>query len=134
MGIPYNLARILTYFQRKIEAYDIVREFVNFEPIITNTEKYSFVGVFIPPTDQELMLFDEGEISQGVMMVYVPSKIVLHVNNSILSEQSIGKQSIVIFDGMDFRVKNVSNRAIDGMYRKYALTRFMKERINAGNG
>jgi len=128
MPLPYNLSRVLGFFQRTIQAYDIVGGIVDHEFTQTSTESYSFVGVLIPPTDKDLNLFDEGELANGAMVLYVSNSVQLHVNDAIANQGQTMRQTIVVFDNDRFRVKGQSNRSSDGLHRKYTLVRYLEER------
>ena len=130
MAIPYNVARVITYFQRKIDAYDLVCEIVDHECVVTKQKPYSFIGVLIPPTDKDLQLFDEGEIANGAMVLYVKDTIKLNMCDSISTVTPGQKQTIVLFDGDEYRVKSYSNRSSDGLHRKYGVVRYIPERSN----
>lgn len=133
MGIPYNVSRVLTFFQRKIYAYDLYGEIRDHSYMLLDSSPYAFIGVLIPPTDQDLQLFDEGEISAGAMILYVISKIELHIADDINQLTDGIRQTIVQFDGRDYRVKGQSNRKEDGLHRKYTLVRYMGKRTNGDN-
>lgn len=133
MPIPYNVSRVLSFFQKKIFAYDLYGEIQDHAYALLATSPYSFVGVLIPPTDQDLQLFDEGEISSGAMILYVISKTELHIADDISRLSDEIRQTIVQFDGRDYRVKGQSNRKEDGIHRKYTLVRYMGKRTNGNN-
>lgn len=130
MPIPYNVSRVLTYFQRRIQAYDIVGSLSDYEFSKTYSQPYSFVGVLIPPTNKDLSLFDEGELATGALVVYVPKTVTLHMADAVTSVQNEQRQTIVLFDGDEYRVKGLSNRDSDGLHKKYTLVRFMEGRTN----
>lgn len=133
MPIPYNVSRVLSYFQRRVSAYDLYGEIKDHAYVLLATSPYTFAGVLIPPTDQDLQLFDEGELSAGAMILYVVSNIKLNIADDISQLTDEIRQTIVQFDGRDYRVKGQSNRKDDGIHRKYTLVRYMGKRSNGNN-
>lgn len=128
MPLPYAVNRVLSFFLRKVEAYDLIYQAgENFSAEVNRTPKYSFSGVLIPPTDKDLQLFDEGELANGAMTLYVNKDVKLHFNDAA-DPGDVMKQTIVLFDGDQYRVKGYSNRAEDGLHRKYTMVRYMPRR------
>jgi len=130
MPIPYNVAKVLAYFHRSIQAYDIVGTIVDHEVARQKSAVYSFVGVVIPPTNKDLELFDEGELASGSLIVYVPKNVRLYICDAVANIQDGQRQTIVLFDDDEYRVKGISNRASDGLHRKYTMTRYLEGRSN----
>lgn len=132
MALPYNVAIVLRYFLRRITAYDLTIDYVDHEAKTTKGPEYHFSGVLLPPTDKDINLFDEGELANGAMTLYVNKRIKLHINSELewgetfLSRQR--KQTIILFDGDEYRVKGYSNRSDDGIHRKYTLVRYIDGR------
>ena len=128
MPLPYGVNRVLSFFLRRVEAYDLVMQDGNgFEAEPHRTPRYSFSGVLIPPTDKDLQLFDEGEIASGAMTLYVNKDVKLHCNDAV-DPGEVSRQTIVCFDGDEYRVKGYSNRSADGLHRKYTMVRYMPRR------
>lgn len=134
MPLPYNVARILPYFYRKIRAYDLVGGVDGYQAVMSRTPEYTFIGVMIPPTDKDLSLFDEGEMAQGAMVLYVKKNVRLYMGDAIELPGEGTRQTIVLFDGDEYRVKGYSNRSEDGLHRKYTLTRYIGGRSRANGG
>lgn len=128
MPLPYNVSRVLSFFNRRIFAYDLIGTTKDFRTQVLKGEKYSFLGVLIPPTDTELNLFDEGERASGAMVLYVNHKVELFMNDSKKPGEDF-KQTIIIFRGHEYRVKGCSDRCEDGLHRKYTVVRYMGDRI-----
>lgn len=124
MPLPYNVARILPYFNRTVEAYDLIGEFVDYEMKVSKSEPYTIIGTLIPPTDKDLNLFDEGEIASGAMVLYVNSSVKLSVADGFETATEPFRQTIIKFDGDEYRIKGYSNRATDGLHRKYTMVRY----------
>lgn len=124
MPIPYNVARILPYFNRVVKAYDLIGELVDFKMSVRKSDVYSIVGTLIPPTDKDLNLFDEGEIAGGAMVLYVNSSVKLYVADAFENATEEFRQTIILFDGDEYRIKGYSNRAADGLHRKYTMVRY----------
>lgn len=130
MALPLNVARVLTYFYRRITAYDLVGSIVDHEYKKTATDSYTFTGVLIPPTNKDLELFEEGELANGALVLYVNKAVQLYMADAVQNVSGDIRQTIVLFDGDEYRVKGYSNRSEDGIHRKYTLVRYMKERSN----
>ena len=134
MPLPYNVARVLPYFYRRITAYDLIGGMDNFRAVQSKTPTYTFIGVIIPPTDKDLQLFDEGELAQGSMVLYVKKNVKLHVADALPDENGQIRQTIILFDGDEYRVKGYSNRSEDGLHRKYTMVRYIGGRSGNGGG
>jgi hypothetical protein len=132
MPLPYNVARILPYFYRKIEAYDLIGGVDGYKSIMSRTPIYTFIGVMIPPTDKDLNLFDEGELAQGSMVLYVKNTVKLYMGDAVDEASRTTRQTIILFDGDEYRVKGYSNRALDGLHRKYTMVRYFGGRSATG--
>ena len=131
MPMPYNVDRVLPYFYRRINAYDLISAIDGYRTSQVKGEPYTFIGVLIPPTDKDLELFDEGEIAQGAMTLYVKSTVKLYMGDAIPSKDAEWRQTIVVYDGDEYRVKSYSNRSVDGNHRKYGLVRYVPGRSGA---
>ena len=128
MPLPYAVNRVLSFFLRRVEAYDLVYQAgEGFSAEVNRTPKYAFSGVLIPPTDKDLQLFDEGELANGAMILYVNKDVKLHFNDAA-DPGDVMRQTIVLFDGDEYRVKGYSNRSADGLHRKYTMVRYMPRR------
>ena len=128
MPLPYNVARILPYFNRAVEAYDLIGELVNYKIQVRKGEPYKVIGTLIPPTDKDLNLFDEGEIASGAMVLYVNCAVKLYVADGFENATEEFRQTIIKFDGDTYRIKGYSNRAADGLHRKYTMVRYFEGR------
>lgn len=131
MPLPYNVDRVLPYFYRAIRAYDLISEIGGYSARQTKSEPYTFIGVLIPPTDKDLELFDEGELASGAMTLYVHSTVKLHMGDGVASPDATWRQTIIQYDGDEYRVKSYSNRSQDGLHRKYGVVRYIPGRNDA---
>lgn len=129
MPLPYNVSRVLSFFNRKVIAYDLVGQIVDYKMQVSKSNQYSFLGVLIPPTDSDLTLFDEGERQVGAMVLYVGKNVELSIADSMSSNQKPFRQTIIIFKGNEYRVRGCSDREEDGLHRKYTLVRYIGGRV-----
>lgn len=126
MNPPFNMGPVLNRLIREVRAFDREGSLVDFEYQESSgpTRDYIFGGVLIPPNENDLNLFEEGEIRQGVMLCYVSAPRILYFHDMV-SPDSIVRQTY-IRNGPDvYRVKNAAQRTADGLYVKYTLVRMV---------
>lgn len=123
--IPISIVEVLDEFLRQITAYDETASIIDYkrrDPIVS--PDYVFPGVLIPPTDNDLQLFDEGDIKQGAIVIYSRGTELFYTD--IQSPTASQKQTYVRFEGSVYRIKSGSPRMSDGLYRKYGAVRYIK--------
>lgn len=124
--LPYDLSVVLCHFLRPVVCFDEFGKMENFEFVKTKSEKYSVLGVLIPPTDSDLQLFDEGELQTGSMILYTGSNVNLYFHDLIQKDQPEARQTYVCFQGRTYRIKGCSNRAEDGLHKKWTMVRYVE--------
>jgi len=124
--IPFNMIPVIASHIRPVTAFDRIGTTVDYQ-YQDNAEQsadYVFGGVLIPPTDNDLQYFEEGELRQGSMVLYVFGNRTLYFND--IANPTDSTTQTFVRDGTDvYRVKGRADRLVDGLYKKYALTRFI---------
>ncbi len=125
--IPLPVNRAVSMFSQKITAYDTEGSYVNHEWIDATGDDYTFAGKIAPASDKELELFEQGDISSGVLMVHVLSGVTLHFKDT--NQTSIeGTQTYIRHQGDVWRIKPISNRSNDGAHKRYGAVRYIERR------
>ena len=121
MSILMDMREVLDEFLRKITAYDRSDSIVDHQLSSSNGQDYTFAGVLLPTSDEDLQLLDEGEIKNGNITVYTRGKQLFF--KDIQSPDETAKQTFIYHNNKVFRIKTESDRTDDGMFIKYIAVR-----------
>jgi hypothetical protein len=120
--IPFDMLPVLDEFIRRITAYDEVTGIIDYKMRNKTTgADYTFAGVLIPPSDEDLQLLDEGDIKAGSIVVYTRGKELFFTD--VQNKSANQRQTFIKHDSKIYRIKSGSNRTEDGLYRKYMAVR-----------
>lgn len=123
MALPMDMREVLDEFLRKITAFDRTDSIVDHQTASTVGADYTFAGVLLPTSDEDLQLLDEGEIKNGNITVYTRG-LQLYFKD-IQEPTATAKQSFIKDRDRVYRIKAETDRTEDGMYRKYVATRYI---------
>lgn len=122
MPLPLDMTEVLDEFITAIVCYNETSTKIDFEFKPVKGSNYQIAGVLIPPTNQDLNLFEEGEIRSGALVLYTYSTTVLYFHD-ITAPSAEAKQTYVVFNGDTYRIKGLSPRSHDGLHKKWTLVR-----------
>ena len=113
---------VLDEFLRRVTAYDETTGIVDYKMRnkVTGAD-YTFAGVLIPPSDEDLQILDEGDIKAGSIVIYTRGKELFFTD--VQSKEADQRQTFIKHDGKVYRIKTSMNRIEDGLYRKYMAVR-----------
>lgn len=123
MTLPLDMTPVLDEFLTAVTCYDLVTTVENYEAKEVQEADYVIAGVLLPPTDSDLALFEEGEIREGAMTLYVYSTVTLYFHD-VGPSTSSQRQTFVRFNGDVYRIKGISPRGHDGLHKKYLMSRY----------
>lgn len=130
MSIPIDVREVLDEFLRRITAFDRSDTIEDHDLKTVGGPDYTFAGVLIPTSEDDLQLLDEGEIKSGSITVFTRGKQLFF--KDIQAAEATAKQTFIRNRDNIYRVKTEADRTDDGMYRKYIAVRFVERLQPAG--
>jgi hypothetical protein len=127
MALPMDMREVLDEFLRKITAFDRTDSIVDHETSSSTGADYTFAGVLLPTSEEDLQLLDEGEIKNGNITIYTRGKQLFF--KDVQAPAATAKQTFIKDRDKVYRIKSEADRTEDGMYYKY----FATKHIDRGN-
>lgn len=124
------MREVLDEFLRRITAFDRTDTIDDHDLKTVVGSDYTFAGVLLPTSDDDLQLLDEGEIKGGSLTVYTRGKQLFF--KDVQAEEATAKQTFIRNRDNIYRIKTEADRTDDGMYRKYIAVRFFERLQPAG--
>lgn len=121
MALPMDMREVLDEFLRKITAFDRTDSIVDHQTASTIGADYTFAGVLLPTSEEDLQLLDEGEIKNGNITIYTRNKQLFF--KDIQAPTATAKQTFIKDRDKVYRIKTEMDRSEDGLYCKYVATR-----------